>query len=558
MDPDEDQVEKMSESEDWDTDNEGEVDPLPGVPSNQTALELYGKDTKVVVKGTGGRKAKKRKSRLSPKPYPKPDPTSPPTQKPDPALPLNPSPLVPTNPTPIPTNPTPPIPPNTDPIPPAPTPPIPPNPNPPGDKERPVQARARQYVGGSQTEWVVFFRPKQKPLNFVRITKDLHNHYPGLVQCTKLNKSKLSVIVNSAEEANQIVKDIRFCVEYRVWIPAHKVEIDGVVTDDSLSLVDLSRAVGRFKNPKLPAVEVLECRQLGNVTTEGGQKKFIPSASFRVTFAGSALPDYIELYKLRLPVRLYVPRVMSCENCQQLGHTKTYCSNKSKCSKCAGPHKDVECQKQAEKCLLCGGEPHKTRQCPKYKEREDKMKRSLKERSKKSFAEILSQANQSNRFAPLADDSGDEENEEEVLFRRDEESDSSGPNPKRNKVSKSTKAAGGKGKESDSLNFEEDFPFGPSGKPAPKPTPKPAPIPLKPLKPVPKLPKIPLKTVPQPNPITDAFKGVLPFSTIVEWLCSFVSEPTRLIIKRFEPLARHIGKQLASTMPLLSFISFDG
>lgn len=143
----------------------------------------------------------------------------------------------------------------------------------------------------------------------------------------------------------------------------------------------------------------------------------------------------------------------------------------------------------------------------------------------------------------------------EVLFQRDEESDSSGPNPKRNKASKSRKAAGGKGKESDSLNFEEDFPFGPSGKPAPKPAPKPVP---KPLKPVPKLPKIPLKPVPQPNPITDAFKGVLPFSTIVEWLCSFVSEPTRLIIKRFEPLARHIGKQLASTMPLLSFISFDG
>ncbi|EDS40849.1 conserved hypothetical protein [Culex quinquefasciatus] len=215
-------------------------------------------------------------------------------------------------------------------------------------------------------------------------------------------------------------------------------------------------------------------------------------------FCCAALPDYIELFKHRLPVRLYVPRVMSCENCQQLGHTKTYCSNKSKCSKCAGPHKDVDCQTQAEKCLLCGGEPHKTRQCPKYKEREDKMKRSLKKRSKKSFAEILSQANQSNRYAPLADDSGDEENEEEVLFQRDEESDSSGPNPKRNKVSKSRNAAGGKGKESDSLNFEEDFPFGPSGKPAPKPAPIPLkplkpcdpPIPLKPLKPVPKLPKI--------------------------------------------------------------------
>ncbi|XP_052566962.1 uncharacterized protein LOC128093590 [Culex pipiens pallens] len=552
MDPTESEHEESDFDSSIDGDEDVEMkDSVSGVPSNTTNRDHFLKDKDADGKG-GSTDGSKRKKRKRPKSDPNPVPPQPPIP------PSTPDPIPPLTPNPIPS-------PNPDPIPPK-TPVPNPDPNPPPllnpHSQKPIP-RPRQYQEGSQTEWVVFFRPKQKPLNFVQITKDLQKHYPGVVECTKLNKSKLRVIVNSAVQANQIVTDLRFSIEYRVWIPAHKVEIDGVVTDDSLSLVDLSRAVGRFKNPKLPAVEVLECRQLGNVTTEGGQKKFIPSASFRVTFAGSALPDYIELYKLRLPVRLYVPRVMSCENCQQLGHTKTYCSNKSKCSKCAGPHKDVDCQKQAEKCLLCGGEPHKTRQCPKYKEREDKMKRSLRERSKKSFAEILSQVTHPNRFAPLADeDSGDEDSDVEVLFQRDEESDSSGPNPKRNKASKSRKAAGGKGKESDSLNFEEDFPFGPSGKPAPKPapkpTPKPAPIPLKPLKPVPKLPKIPLKTVPQPNPITDAFKGVLPFSTIVEWLCSFVSEPTRLIIKRFEPLARHIGKQLASTTPLLSFISFDG
>lgn len=382
----------------------------------------------------------------------------------------------------------------------------------------------------------------------MQITKDLQKNYSGVVQCTKLNKSKLRVIVNSAVQANQIVKDQRFCLEYRVWIPAHKVEIDGVVTDEGLTLTDVSRAVGRFKNPKLPPVEILECRQLGKVTTEGDKKTFVPSPSFRVTFAGSALPDYIELYKLRLPVRLYVPRVMSCENCQQLGHTKTYCSNKSKCSKCAGPHKDGECQKQAEKCLLCGGEPHKTRQCPKYKEREDKMKRSLKERSKKSFAEILKQVTDSNRFAPLGDeDSEDEDTEEEVLFEKEEDSDTSaGPSSKRSKTDKSDKASERKTKKGGPKNDGDEFPpLGPSDRPKPDPIP-----------PKPKLKKP--KPTPTPSPIPDAFKGIVSFSTIVEWLCSLVSEPVRLFIKQFEPVVRGYGKQLASTMPLLSFISFDG
>ncbi|EDS28581.1 conserved hypothetical protein [Culex quinquefasciatus] len=105
------------------------------------------------------------------------------------------------------------------------------------------------YQEGSQTEWMVFFRPTQKPLYFVQITKDVQKHYPGVVECTKLNKSKLRVIVNSAVRANQIVTDLRFSIEYRVWILAHKVVIDGEVTDDGLTLGDIANAVGASRTP---------------------------------------------------------------------------------------------------------------------------------------------------------------------------------------------------------------------------------------------------------------------------------------------------------------------
>ncbi|EDS29472.1 conserved hypothetical protein [Culex quinquefasciatus] len=277
-----DRTESDYEESDFDSTLEGDEDvemedSVPGVPSNTTNRDHFLKDEDAGGKGgtsVGSKRTKRKRPKSDPNPVPPltPDPISPLTPEP---IPPNPDPIPPKTPVP-----------NSDPN-------LPPPLNPFSQKPIP---RPRQYQEGSQTEWVVFFRPKQKPLNFVQITKDLQKHYPGVVECTKLNKSKLRVIVNSAVQANQIVTDLRFSIEYRVWIPAHKVEIDGV-------------------------------------------KKFIPSASFRVTFAGSALPDYIELYKLRLPVRLYVPRVMSCENCQQLGNTKTYCSNKSKCSKCAGPHK---------------------------------------------------------------------------------------------------------------------------------------------------------------------------------------------------------------------------
>ena len=544
--------------EDFDSDDDVvlQEDPVPGVPGNsvsqyyaaeqeeQALLENRRKFLKVPSDKTDKTMTKRKRDKKQP-PGPTPNPTPKPKPKPVPS----PNPSPPPKPTPPPTTPTPP-PPNPTPPPPTPTPPTP----------KVTHSRPRQYKEDSQNEWVVFFRPKSKPLNFLRISQDLEKNYSGVLTCTKMSKNKLRVVVNDAKQANQIVTDIRFCVEYRVWIPAHKVEIDGVVTEEGLTAHDLSRAVGRFKNSKLPPIEILECRQMGNVTGEGENKKFVPSASFRVTFSGSALPDYVELYKLRLPVRLYTPRVMSCTNCQQLGHTKTFCCNKSKCSKCAGPHKDEACQKQAEKCLLCNGTPHKTRECPKVKERETKMKVTLKERSKKSFKEILKKANSSvdhsaNRYASLAEeDSEDEDTEEVVLFQREEDSDSQiGPTPKRQKTANipSRKAAKGNGKEEEntwsmldqqattSTSYDEQFPAiaGPSWK-------------------KPRRPKSAAKPA-QESQSSDTFKGFVSFSTIIEWLCSFVSEPTRLLIKQFEPIARSIGKQLASKSTLLSFISFD-
>ena len=122
--------------------------------------------------------------------------------------------------------------------------------------------------------------------------------------------------MNSADQANQITRDQRFVLEYKVWIPAHIVEIDGVVTEESLTTEEIMKGVGCFKKTNLPTVKILEARQMGTVKGQGENKKFTPNNSYRVTFAGLALPDYVVLEnKLRLPVRMYIPRVMSCDNC---------------------------------------------------------------------------------------------------------------------------------------------------------------------------------------------------------------------------------------------------
>lgn len=49
--------------------------------------------------------------------------------------------------------------------------------------------------------------------------------------------------------------------------------------------------------------------------------------------------------------------IPQCKNCQQFGHTKTYCNRQSRCVKCPGKHSTADCKKSDEsepKCVNCG------------------------------------------------------------------------------------------------------------------------------------------------------------------------------------------------------------
>ncbi|XP_055634005.1 uncharacterized protein LOC129774314 [Toxorhynchites rutilus septentrionalis] len=162
--------------------------------------------------------------------------------------------------------------------------------------------------------WVVFFRPKPngKALRVMQIAKDLAR-YTSVSEISKVRPNKLRVVVNDRKDANKIVVDQHFTIEYRIYIPSHIVEIEGVITETGLTCEYItSEGTGRFKKLPSTTVKILGCRQLGTVSHEGEEKKFTPSNSFRVTFAGSALPDYVMVDKLRLAVRLFIPKSMTC------------------------------------------------------------------------------------------------------------------------------------------------------------------------------------------------------------------------------------------------------
>ena len=407
--------------------------------------------------------------------------------------------------------------------------------------------RVRQYPDGPGNRWVVYFRPKDKPLRVTQISKDL-NRYSSVLEIMKVGRDKLRVILSDRKQANLVVIDTRFTIEYRVYIPAHVVEVDGVVTEENLTETDLMGGIGVFKDPNLPRVKILAVQQLKSASGSGENREYSPSNSFRITFQGSALPKYVELYKLRLPVRLYVPKVMSCTNCLQLGHTSSHCANKIKCPKCGEQHDEGLCTKEVVKCILCGGEPHASRDCPTYKKKLEKLKRFTKERSKRSFAEIVKASNANkNRFAELSEE---ESSDSDCAEQLDSDESSGQPRKKKKTISskQNRKRHGPKPKpqrEDDDGNpsppgldqIDEHFPPLPAP-PQPKPHPR---------------PRVPRRS--------QEGSGLISFSTIVEWIINAfeISDPLKSLISTWLPTISELAKQIAAKWPLLSsLISFDG
>lgn len=110
-------------------------------------------------------------------------------------------------------------------------------------------------------------------------------------------------------------------------------------------------------------------------------------------------------------VKFEAPRpkktIPQCANCQQYGHTKTYCRKKSVCIKCAGSHDSKSCVRKnwasEVKCALCeGNHPANYKGCNIYKQLFQK--HFPTQRTNRERQAITSQAitEQSNLTAPAS------------------------------------------------------------------------------------------------------------------------------------------------------------
>ncbi|XP_055613178.1 uncharacterized protein LOC129759690, partial [Uranotaenia lowii] len=252
--------------------------------------------------------------------------------------------------------------------------------------------RSKCYPETAKGPFEVFIRQKDKPINVLLVSAEIHKRFRTVKEIRKISLGKVRIIFTSREEANEVVKNELLCSLYRVYVPSERVEIHGVIYQPDVDLRYLvEEGLGTFKDPRVPNVSVLECHQLVESQILGDKKSFVPSSAIRVTFVGNVLPDYFMIDHVLIPVRLFSPKPMLCDKCKKFGHTHHVCANKVCCGKCGQFHKESECSVIEAVCIQCKGtHPNLSKlDCPVYQQRALLAKKRAFQKSKLSYAEMV-------------------------------------------------------------------------------------------------------------------------------------------------------------------------
>lgn len=241
----------------------------------------------------------------------------------------------------------------------------------------------------ASSSYDVYFRQIEQPLELLRIATAVQARYKSFQSIERVSTTKLKVIFTNREDANKIVMDSSFSASYRVFIPATSVEINGVIDLEGMDpSVIAQHGIGKFRRCDVNPVPLLQFSRLAKQTVD---RSYVPSAAIKVTFAGTLLPDFVEIQNVRLPVRPYFPKPMFCHVCQRFGHTAKYCANQVRCPKCLHHHDSSDCSIINDFCRLCKEHHSHISQCRIFKAKERALRKKTRQSVKSSSNTIILQ-----------------------------------------------------------------------------------------------------------------------------------------------------------------------
>ncbi|XP_062553893.1 uncharacterized protein LOC134219218 [Armigeres subalbatus] len=127
----------------------------------------------------------------------------------------------------------------------------------------PLVKRHRCYPEACKGPYEVFVRQKDKPVKVLLVSAEVHKHFRSVKEVKQIGFSKVRIIFSDRSDANNVVYNELLSRLYRVYIPSERVEIDGVIYQSEMDLNYLAKeGHGKFVDPRVPQVSILECQQL--------------------------------------------------------------------------------------------------------------------------------------------------------------------------------------------------------------------------------------------------------------------------------------------------------
>lgn len=143
----------------------------------------------------------------------------------------------------------------------------------------------------------------------------------------RLRDGNILVEVANAAQSRNIMK-LHTLVDCPVTVSPHRTlnTRKGVIRCRELIDCDKEEALDGLKSQGV--VQIL------NITVKddsGGRRN---TNTFILTFKLTALPKFLKIGYLRVPVSVYIPNPLRCFNCQKFGHGKSNCKGRAICAKC--------------------------------------------------------------------------------------------------------------------------------------------------------------------------------------------------------------------------------
>ncbi|TGZ38134.1 hypothetical protein DBV15_09986 [Temnothorax longispinosus] len=178
-----------------------------------------------------------------------------------------------------------------------------------------------------------------------------------IVECKQVGNNKVMVTFSTAKAANSVIDHpLLKQKNLTAFIPSFRVMRVGIVRDIPIEFA-LSELETEFESSaKISSIS----RMNRKIRENDGTFKFVPSKTVMLKFESQKLPKEVALFKTKIPVAPYIPRVLICFSCYRFGHVGANCKGNPRCIRCAQvKHKvDEVCPRQElpPVCGNCGAE----------------------------------------------------------------------------------------------------------------------------------------------------------------------------------------------------------